>query len=307
MDLSPVNKFLKEILLPNIQNEKRKNEVSNWINEITEFDDEVTRDANRFAISIAIDLKFSHLNPIDLLQIIDGINFESLDKPHIKFENCLLKNLNRLYKCSSCSDRTFPKHRYVTVVNWGKLCGRHRPLPILSDEYESAYKAYTTKKSMKDFDDWNNYQKKITWILPLDDLFRYIKLFETKAEITEFVLDILGMENDYFEPNPRELPHFVYIVYPEHFDIESYQPTSLSGSWRTPDGLYISYPNADGYGRTYSTTGQEHTAKERVFTGSKYSNDKFQVNELGQPRSILQKNTGNILEKASKRLNGELI
>lgn len=87
-------------------------------------------------------------------------------------------------------------------------------------------------------------------------------------ENTENIVDSLGL---YIE-DTQASEKFVCLNYKNKYKSETWQPDSLTGDWGSLDenlisdgnDFYLSYPNKDGYGRTFSISGKSKQLKERV-------------------------------------------
>lgn len=303
IDLSYLNKCLKIYFLDKVINHPEYEFIQSWLVNLLN-ENLINNDRIRFAICMAIDLKYELLEVDNFLSIILQIKPATFKEPHIEFENVLKNDFNQFYSVSTCTDVSYQKDKYLTILTWFKLSNKCKKV-IGPKQFEVSYIMYIINKTrpMSDFTDWCGFIKKLTWVMKSSDFEDIKKKTADSTQLAEFVIDAVGLENGRLEPS-NKLARFIYIVYPDEasWGIQCHQPTTLSGDFLGKDGLYLSYFKSDGYGRTVSTTGKNVETKERVFLGTNYSNEKFVVHPLGTPSVILKKNPLNAIDLGFKRL-----
>jgi hypothetical protein len=301
MDL--IFNFLNRSIIDSISDKKLRLNVKRWFMSI----DPEDTDLKRFFICLAIDLKNDLLSSDSLIEIFKKIDFSSkISTPLQQFDTVINNNPNRFLINSNCNDLTYGKHRYSSVITWEKLFRKIREyskVPILPDDHSTHYKIvfedkYFNFKQIKEFGGW----KGVTWIAPYEDLLNCLNNSTNDIEMVNNVIDRLGLDSSN-KRIPEELHKFIYIIFPESFDIPCYQPTSLYGFWKEKGGLYLSYCRKNGYGLTYTTSGKNAPMKERVLRNNHYCNEHFSVKIIGVPDGSLKKDTAGIVAEGINRFN----
>lgn len=302
--------ILNEKLIEKISgNEPLKVSLSKWfiyLSDVSRFD------GNRFLFCLAIDLKYDLLEVEHLIKIFDSLDFTRPEEKILAdFDVKLHKEATTYFQHSNCADCDYSKDKYVCVRPWTKLFDKIK-----------VYKTATGKYTIMDFDDEDHVRyrlfeeysldladvkewagwKYLTWLLSHKEFIELKEKHTDEIESLNYVMDSLGLEPPAKNTASGEFDFYVYIEYPDDFEIDSYQPTTLCGYWKEDGGLYLSFKKSDGYGRTFSTTGSKNTAKERVINSTDYGNENFIPSILGKSDGTLTKDRTNILNEALNRL-----
>lgn len=299
--------ILTEHIVNNLSfNIELQDNFKKWIKKVNNY----PIDIKRFFVCLAIDLKNGLVIPDSIIQVLREIDFsKTRPSPLRQFDLIINKNPDKYLPESSCSDLSYKKEKYVSVITWSKLFRKiseqhnsTRPIiPISINDHKFYYELIFKQKyykldKIKEFSGW----KGLTWITSYEDLKECLRKYSDDTNTVNHVIDRLGLD-----PVPKNIlgepDKYIYIKFPDKFLVTCYQPTTLYGFWKETGGLYLSYKKENGYGKTYSTSGKSLPMKERVFRNSSYCNNEFVPNVLGEPNGALIKNRRRIIEEGLNR------
>lgn len=263
-----VKKYLLRLYLPMMSNSKIKQGFINWIDALIH-EDALDR---RLLISLAIDSKHKPYVVRTYLKLFEIIDYESVSKPAVKFENALKENPN----LHIMSEEVFlpSKHNieYTRVIKYDTFYNYFAStilggIPISPTQnhigiHKLRVSSIFNNKAMKLLGPpW----RKVSWVTCAKDFAMILKKYKFNplspdSNITGKIIAHLGIKVE-----PEE--HYVYIDYPKDIDFNTYLPLVVNSSWMEKN-FFISSNRSD-WGATRHWMGGKHKGmKERIHLDS---------------------------------------
>lgn len=313
--LTPALTIINTELVSQISGNSLKNNIAKWFSELSNAN---CITGNKFLICLSIDLKHKLL-PISVFEnIFCDLDFSKppldvLNEMDVNIHN----NLPKYFSHSNCESCNYPPTQYVSIRTFSKIFDKFLQYKnatgfytYLPDDEEWVYEELISNKSIdlehvKEWAGWKN----LTWILSQDDFNSISAEGASLGNKLKHLIDTLGLEPPKKIKMNGEVDNYLAIDFPSDFQDITFQPTTLCGFWKEDGGLYMSYVNKDGFGRTASTEGRVNPktnylygAKERVINSTDYGNATFIINELDSIHLNFTKNDIALINEGLKRL-----
>lgn len=308
---SDVVNYLSQKLLDSAQNGSERDCIKKFISIL--FEDNKNIDAIRLGYCIAIDVLNNLVESNHYAKIILS---EKCNDTNIRNEDICKKFHDALEETDDY--RTFSKHtselyksdeKITTLIQSSTflfLFGTQLLTPLLHEDntdheiFLSEIEIRPIRKKMKNWPD--GISKKYFWLMPLDSLEEILKN-SMKGEILP-AINMLGLIPDFKRVPAGTKPNYLYCLYPKDFitNHKTYQPNATNTFWSSKNGLFLSFIDKDGWGRTYPTFGLKklnEEIKERIH--QPITEIEIEINYFGQIDNEMEPDTSGILNRAKDR------
>lgn len=263
---------------------------------------EASVDSLRLAICLAIDLKNKNIN----LPLLDEVlNELSVKGNPVKNFGAAIKIISEkldIYITGNHDDAT-GKDEYFRGMSIHSFMKHYaRELGIYNSSNIEEVKKKHFGKSLSNIKEWSCGENGIIWISPIDELNSLFQKFSDSNLVATELCDMLGIT-----PNTGTgktiNTELIIIRYPHPFIDHCAQPCILDTNWISTNGIYLSYKDFDGYGRTYSRSGNtSKSIKERVHNRIINKDYAFIAESIGLS-NLFNIDQTNLLNEAINRFN----
>lgn len=263
-------------------------------------------DGPRLGACIAIDVVSGSLPPDIFASVLDLINLPITDA-RWSFADAVERHPDN-FVCASSFTPTPLEHDdvYVRVLELGNFITyyagpAHSYSSLDPDDVREVQRVFFSPDDDEEWPDidveWSGSMGRI-FVLSHKELTNLIDGITDKGAV---VNDSLGLGKDR-GVGDDDKPLFVKVIYPDDFSYTCVQPTTLDVPWTYPTWFYLSYGDADTWGRTHSCSGRGKNVRERVHFRLAYLTGSYSGRIIGTASSPLVADRYSLLAEAYNRL-----